>query len=308
MIGLQIPTNKLLEEYLRFTKDSSASNKDVGKMRIGEIYNQLMELAGNHLMEKTKYGHLKASQRSYLLPPDYASGGLKSVRVKIGDIWYPVEITNNSDQWHRLVTQDTIESTIPTLARVMSNDGQDYIELDPIPNEDGVDNLEVVFEGLHDPLFFPDAYATGTVTITKGNHIVHGAGTTFTTAMARRFIRVNGAKYWHEIKSFNNTTSLNLVNEYQEDTVSGGGYEIAELSRLPAGYSYTPIYGAAEIYFRGSNQDKSEEYGKAYARETLILEGKKSKTKGRVSPGYNLSPRATTPRNYPHTPLGRLGV
>lgn len=300
MTGYGTPTATLLAEYKRFTKDSSSANETIGKDRIQHIYNQLAEQVGNQIVEKTKYGDLKDGQRSYLLPPDYIMGSLKDIRVKVSSQWYPVDTTENNDLWHMYATNSTDEANIPKLARVMNNDGQLYLELDPIPDTDLTDALEIVFDGYLDPLSFPNIYATGTISVSNGGTTITGSGTTFTSSMARRFIKPTGAKYWYEIKTFNSTTGLTLVNNYQEATVSGVTFQIAELLRLPTGLHYAPVYGAAEIYYRPTNGKKADEYSSMYAREMEMGANKRSKTKGGVMVGKPVGVvDYRVPRNYP---------
>jgi hypothetical protein len=69
-------------------------------------------------------------------------------------------------------------------------------------------------------------YDTGTVTVTNGSRTVTGSGTTFTSAMKNRFLKLDKDTEMYEILSFDSTTQLTLKQPYIGDTVSGEGYII----------------------------------------------------------------------------------
>lgn len=300
---LQVKTSTMSSEYQKLTKDDSAANVTTGKLRMQHHYTFLSSEANNYSVEKTRYGITKNLQRSYLMTPDYYK--MKNIRVKSGSVWYPIEEVKSIDKWHRL-TGYTNYSNIPSHYIILNNDGNVHVELDPVPNVDGDSedpNLEFIFEGYLDPLEFPDDYTEGTITVTNGSATVTGSGTTFTAAMVGRFINVG--KWWYEIASVNSTTSLTLVNYYQETTAAGASYTIAELLRLPPEYSYTPLWGAVADYWRTSNKELADKYESMYVRELLMLQKKyQSKSKGAVTPGRPVGrTHAWTPRNYPTTDL-----
>lgn len=302
MLGLQIPTSTLLSEYKTFTKDSSAANEAKGKIRIQYHYTQLLALANNYTTEKTRYVSAKNNQRSILMFPDFQF--LKELSFKdAGGTWNPVDVIDSSNIWNQLVNTDTTGS-IPNIARIMNHEGNMYLELDPIPNADGTANIELIYQGYHDPLSFPADYITGTVSVTQGSPVVTGSGTTFTAAMVRRGIKID--KYWYEIKSFTDTTHLVLVNNYQESSVAGASYQISELLRMPPEYDYIPVYGATEEFWRPSNGKKADEYKVKYVDGVKLMQSRyQSKTKGAVTPGIPVGlRRSSVPRNYPNGNIG----
>jgi len=304
MQGLQIPTPDLLSEYTKFTKDSSTDNQTLGKQRIQYFYAKLLAMANNFTTEKTKYGNSKENQRSYLLPPDIRLP--KSVRFKLSDTWEPVELIESNDMWNRLVSYDSYSSR-PYNYRIMNQNGNLYIEFNPIPDADGTENIELIFEGHHDPLTFPDNYETGTASFTNGSAVVTGSGTTWASSMVRRFIKPDAGLYWYEIKTFTNTTRVELVNNFQEATVSGVDYKIVELMRLPVEYVYTPVFGASQLYWIPNNEKKANYYGGLYKLdEATIRQAYQAKSKGRVMPGRSVTGGnfGNVPRNYPTRAIG----
>lgn len=299
------PTSTLLSEYQKHTRDTSSANQTNGQNRIQYYYTYLLSEAGNYTIERTKYGDAKDGQRSYFLPPDYIK--MKSVRFLSGGIWYQLEEVRSIDKWNVLTGLST-ESSIPAHWIVINEQGRLHLELDPIPDTNATDNLEIVYEGMQDPLLFPADYTTGTITISNGDVNVAGSGTTFTSAMVNRFIKPTNGKYWYEIRTFTSTIAIALVNYFQETGVTGVGFTIAELMRLPAEFHYTPMWAAVRDYYLPTNRTKAADYEKLYVRDLLILQKKyQSKSKGRVIRGKSVGRYApSVPLNYPKSSLTQI--
>lgn len=298
----EIKSSEVLSLYLTKSKDSSAANQTAGKQAIQHYYTFLMSQAENYVLEKTKYGDLKATQRSYLTFPDYIK--MKNVRIKDGDFFYPLTEVTNIDEWHQRIMYNQT-SNRPDSYIILNENGQMYVELDPIPNTNVTGGLEMVYEGRHDPLSFPSDYSTGTITVENGSHIVEGSGVTWTQAMVGRFIKVD--KWWYEVQSVQDSDSLTLTNYYQEADASGASYEMAELMRLPPEYHLTPLWGALEDYWELEDKELAKKYGARYARELLLLQNQyRSKSKGNIQKGTRVGVRRTgnVPRNYPTSAIG----
>lgn len=298
-----VPTSTLLSQYLKDTKDSSADNTQVGKDKIGYYYLQLLAEADNYTLEKTVYGNAKDNQRSYLLRPDYIH--MKTVRFKMADHWYPLTECPNLDEWHERTAYASYVS-IPSHYIVINEQGNMHIELDGIPDADGTNNIELIYEGYQDPLYFPTDYETGTVTIAQGAAGVTGASTVWTSAMAGRFFHPTNSKYYYDIKAVGSNTSLTLVNTFQEDDITGGTYEIVECPRLPAEFQYSPMWMAIADYWVNKDKSKSQMYEARYARDLVLLRQKyRKKTAGRVIPGRSVNGSSwPVPRNYPKAAIG----
>lgn len=69
-------------------------------------------------------------------------------------------------------------------------------------------------------------YETGTVSVTNGNKTVTGDGTTFTSAMVGRKIRVNNEDAYYRIGAFVSTTEVTLEVAYGGDTATAQSYSI----------------------------------------------------------------------------------
>lgn len=75
-------------------------------------------------------------------------------------------------------------------------------------------------------LELPARYNDGTVDATRGSTTIDGTGTTFTSSMVGRHIRVS--TNWYLISAFVSTTELTLATNFAEDDVSGGSYDIVQ--------------------------------------------------------------------------------
>ena len=73
-------------------------------------------------------------------------------------------------------------------------------------------------------------YATGTVTVDVTTGLVTGAGTTFTAAMVGRGFKAAGHTRWYRVKTFTNTTSMVIEDDFDDLTSAYTGGAIAALS------------------------------------------------------------------------------
>lgn len=78
-------------------------------------------------------------------------------------------------------------------------------------------------------------YTTGTITVVKGSTAVVGSGTTFTSAMVGRQLKVSGVTGWYNIASVTDATNLDLEIGYGGNNAAGASYFIAQ-----------PVYALAD--------------------------------------------------------------
>lgn len=69
-------------------------------------------------------------------------------------------------------------------------------------------------------------YTTGTVSATNGSKTITGSGTTFTSAMVNRKIRIADQTGYYRIAAFVSTTELTLEAPYSNDTVTDKTFSI----------------------------------------------------------------------------------
>jgi len=190
----------------------------------------------------------------------------ESVYVTIGSQRYaPLECP--SRQLWDMLNQTTYTSDIPEYFFIY--DGK--IGLYPAPASSG-NVITVNGKLLAKDLSIAD-YTTGTVSaVTNGATTVTGSGTTWTSQMAGRWLRITdsdtantGDGHWYQILSVASTTSLTLVRAYAGTTITAGAadYVIAQCSLLPEAYHLLPVYEALKIYFTSVDPetDRGDRYG-----------------------------------------------
>ena len=121
-----------------------------------------------------------------------------------------------------------------------------------------------------------DSIATTAVIIgtEEGGSIITGSGTSWTTGMAGRYIRITdtsaangGDGFWYEIDEILSTTVLSLKKQYTGSSISAGSatYTMGQMSIIPEAYDMAIVYRAAAVYWTNkSNDAKSREYWMLY--------------------------------------------
>jgi hypothetical protein len=127
--------------------------------------------------------------------------------------------------------------------------------------------------------------ATATITVSSdtGGTIITGSGTSWTTGMAGRYIKITatsaangGDGEWYEIATVYDTTHLALVKAYEGTNIAAGSatYTMGQTSLIPEAYDMAVIYRSVAIYWRdkGSNT-KADMFWKLYdgGQESGIL-------------------------------------
>jgi hypothetical protein len=193
-------------------------------------------------LEKVTTQPTVASQQSYVLPQ--STRKIIDLYVTVGTTIYKPLAVESSDVWSRLLevqlgTSDTVE--------FFYRQGNNVL-LYPTPSTSGNTITIRTRKNIVD-LRNAD-YTTGTVSATLGDETITGAGTTFTAAMAGRYINLtSGDGEWYEINTFTNTTSLETVAKYEGITVTGSAFTIGELIQLPIAYHELPVYDACATFF-----------------------------------------------------------
>lgn len=208
-----------------------------------------------------------AGTSSYVLPA-YTSKP-QSLYVTVGSYRYtPIEVTNRID-WDR---KKAVAVSSDIVTHCFYYDGA--VELFPTPST--TSNV-ITFNArrIAKDLSIAD-YVTGNiVSIANGASAVVGSGTSWTSQMAGRFIRITdsdtantGDGFWYEIASVGSATTLTLTRKYGGTSISAGSaaYTIGQCSLIPEPFNQIPVFEALGIYFTSidPNQPKAQLYsGKA---------------------------------------------
>lgn len=203
-----------------------------------------------------------ASQRAYMLPPNFLRIKGESVAFTYGGRLTPLRHVQNEEIWNRFIeTDQTSARPERFFINTRFGRGGSEILLDPIPSVVGT--LTVEYEATDRDLSVTK-YTDGTISLTNGSTTVTGASTTFTNAMVGRYLRVTAATgdgFWYRIASYSSATSIALEQMYDGGNVSGVAYEIAEAFALPEEMQILPPYYALQHYFSAKrNTDKVAEY------------------------------------------------
>lgn len=185
------------------------------------------------------------------------------------DVIYRPKLVFDSDRWDTILQQQFGSTNVPYFAY----EREDKLYLQPIPSENG----NVVF--MRGRLKIRDInivdYITGSiVSIANGATTVTGTGTSWTTSMAGRWLRITetvadngGDGYWYEVASVTSSTILELKKKYQGTTISAGTalYRLGYITYEPETYQMAPIYRAVAQYWDfKENMVLSERYWMLY--------------------------------------------
>jgi len=162
--------------------------------------------------------------------------------------------------------------------------------------------MTLIYEAGNDELIADD-YTTGTiVTLANGDTAVTATGTTFTSAMAGRYLKITADGIWYKIASFGTTTTLTLDKNYEGLSIAAGSeaYTIGEMPRTPESTHIIPAYYALMQYYMGFKQSvtKADYYRKLYETD---LKRAKATFGRRYSSKYisGRTGRAVNPNHFP---------
>jgi len=194
----------------------------------------------------------------------------QSIYVTVGGYRYSPEEVANRDDWDDMNSVQ-VSSDICTNYFVYDN----QIQLFPRPSSSNVITFNA--RRIQKDLAIAD-YTTGTIDIvTNGSTLVTGSGTSWTTPMAGRWIRItesntatsSGDGYWYEIDAVTSSTTLILRRPYAGTSLTtgaGGTYIIGEFSLIPEPHDTLPLFQALQVYFTSvdPNVQKAQLYGQMF--------------------------------------------
>lgn len=193
----------------------------------------------------------------YHYPPGILS--LESVTITIGDEPIPLIPITSQAVWDRF--QETpISGDFPQYYFPRQSDFGIW------PTPSAVRTGTVVGNFLPQRISVSD-YSAGTVVVAQNSLTVTGTSTTFTAAMVGRWFCETDADglsigNWYRIAAFTSTTVLTLESYFEETSLSGSTYVIAQSPELPEELHEFIPYRAAAAYYRGPRRDteRAQEY------------------------------------------------
>lgn len=206
----------------------------------------------------------------------------------------------NEEHWRRFMYRpNAVTSDI--LTHVFTRPGLQKFEIFPTAATAG-NTMTMIYNAFSKDLSADD-YGTGTVAITNGGTTITGTGTTFTAAMAGRWIKPTTDGNWYKISSFTSTTVMTLLMPYQGTTVTTDAFVIGELPRTPEGTHEIAVHYALWMHFIGVKRDveMAKRYEKLWREGTVWAQANfGSRYSSGVIPSQRRMRQALKdPNNYP---------
>lgn len=229
----------LYDLYTTITKDSDAANVTQGKLLINNTQKQVCSMGDWTFLDDEWYNSSVTSQESYRLPHNY--GRLISLYVLNGSTKYvPIEVPS-IEEFDKL-SATASNSSYPQYFTIFG----DYIKFYPTAADTNWE-IHLKYKKVAKEMTAAD-YSTGTVSVTQNTVALTGSGTTFSTAMVGRIIKLSDG-LWYPIAAYGSATTLTLAKTYEGTTISGGTYTIGDCPLVPDGFQEMLLYPALEHYF-----------------------------------------------------------
>lgn len=248
--------------YGSLTKNTASANLTLGDQMANDDYRALCALRDWSFLERLRTLTTIASTQFYNLP--YDCSHVREVAVIVSSYRYTPKKAPSREFWDDL-NQTSYTSDIPEYWFVFS--GQ--IGLWPTPATAG-STINITQKTRVIDLNSAD-YTTGSITTSataSGVTTLTGSGTTWTTSMVGRYIRItytdaaaslSGDGVWYEIASVPSTTSLTLVRAYGGTTIAAAtaAYTIGQMPLLPEEFHEMPWDYAAGMYWMKENDTRA---------------------------------------------------
>lgn len=247
-----------------------------------------------------KSASLTANQQYYMLPADLVR--VTEVKVVSNGLTFPLTQIDSEAIWNK---QNIIPSMTINLPLYYFIRGNGEIGLWPVPSQTTSNALVVSYEPRLQDMSVDDVTSTVSSASPTVVTATVGAGTTTVTfssgiisaSMVGRWFTVNDGTdgNWYQIGTFNSSTSLELVGDYQG--ISGGSHTfvIGQAPDIPEDYHLGLVYYATYQYYLKRSDNESAMLYKSLFEDLLTQyrEVYAAKTTGQVQNdmgniGYNI--------------------
>ena len=173
---------------------------------------------------------------------------------------YPLLPVSSEYKWNQLNIIPSVTIYIPTRYFVK---GFNVISVWPAPSTANIGTLSVSFEPRLRDWSSALADTTGTAAVNNGQTLVTNASTTFTPSMIGMGFTVTDGTggNWYPITSVPTNSTLNLQNNYIDQTNGTASYLIGQIPDIPEDYHmalvYFPLY---QFELKRGNMKKAEQY------------------------------------------------
>lgn len=249
-------TTGLQNLFTTLSNNNDTANASLGLELMNDSYRRACADRDWDFLQKSLTFNSVAAQQFYNLPYDYSS--LIDCFMTLGTTTYIPKECPTREFWDQLNQQTTFQSDFPEWYFIFN--GQ--IGFYPTPSTSTTNGITVNYRRTVIDLSIAD-YTTGTVSATNGSTTLTGSGTTWTTPMIGRYIRItpsntaasSGDGVWYQISNVSSTTSITLVKAYNGTTITGGSYVLGQVPLLPEPYQDMPIYDALSMFYTTINPD-----------------------------------------------------
>ena len=286
------------------SSDSTTSSLTFFKRFGNGAYKYVLADLGRSVGEKRYTASTVASQQFYTLPSDYLF--MKAVTITVGGQVHPVFEEESQEMWD-LANVTVQTSDIPEKYFLRPGFGIAGVEIGFAPRPSTAGNTMTFTYEATDKDLSQDKYTGGNIAVTSGSAAVVGTATTFTAAMAGRYLKLDsGDGMFYKVQSFTDTEHITLENVYEGAALTGQAYQIAEIFALPEEMQILPVYYALWFYFMGPKKDKDQAalYRGLFVDELEKGRGRHAtKSRSNIIRGSRFSgrfPRAT-PAYFPST-------
>lgn len=269
------------ELYTRCTTiidDDSTATIALIKALINETYRLISSQEDWWFFQTSKTYTTTASQQNFLLPKGFSK--LDSFSITSGDTKYYTTEDANLKHFNTINSQGTnVTSDFPLYHNLRDSNLRVF---PPVASAGLTATLEYVYTPID---MTADDYSTNNVTdLANGDTTVTGDSTVWTSSMAGRYIKITSDGRWYKIASVTSNTELELVDNYEGTTISGGSeaYSIGEVPLIPDGFEGLLIYRPIGIYYLQKEEINlarsyySEDYRRPGLYESLYESLKKS--------------------------------
>lgn len=263
------------DQYTHFQDMSKDENADVlviAKKNIN-MGQKILESDLDYPPQEDSRSITTTTSDIYNLPENYIR--LIHLYVTISTTRYTAENIFDESTW-QLFKRRTSGSSSDYLSHVFIR--QRTFEIYPTPSTAG-NTMTMIYESLSKDMQYAN-YTTGTITtLANLGTAVTGSGTTWTSAMIGRYIKINDDGEWYRVTAVGSPTTLTIATPYQGTAIAVGtsAYTIGEIPKTPPATHPLPVSYALWQHFKGVKRDSEKarvwqeewETGKAWARTTF---------------------------------------
>lgn len=251
---MKLTYTDLKSQYLRNIGQVGSTDSSIladFNINLAQRYQVVLAKLHDYMTQNQKTTTTVINQQYYHYPVGITR--IESVVVTIGSINYPTTFVNSQWQWDWLNSFQVQPTAIPQFIFPRRSDFGIY----PKPQ----DTYTLTFNyNYRDRSLSVEDYTAGTVTVTNGSQTVTGSGTTFTSAMANRWLQITdttntGQGYWYRVISVESATSLTLETAYDGASGASLTYRIGECPEFPDEGHIILADGATADFYSGIRHD-----------------------------------------------------